>query len=128
MSKIAGVLWQDRKRTLFGLPLSFTKYILTGEKLIVKTGFISIREEEVRLYRIMDISLKRTLGERLFGVGSIRVCSADKTTPEFTIKSVKSSATVKNMLSDLIEKVRQQKRILSREYMGGNDDAEDELV
>lgn len=33
------VIWSDRKRTLFGLPLSFTKYILTEDRLFVQTGF-----------------------------------------------------------------------------------------
>lgn len=34
------ILWKDRKRTLFGLPWSFTKYKLTEEKLIIQTGFL----------------------------------------------------------------------------------------
>ena len=64
------VLWTDRKRVL-GLPLSFTRYSLTANKLVLNTGFMSLHEEEVRLYRVRDISLTRTLGERLFGVGTV---------------------------------------------------------
>ena len=41
------VLWNDRKRTIFGLPWSFTKYKLTEEKFIIQTGFFSIKQEEV---------------------------------------------------------------------------------
>ena len=62
------VVWQDRKRTLFGLPWSFTKYSLTEEKLLVETGFLNKKEEEIRLYRIMDVTLKRSFGERIFGL------------------------------------------------------------
>ena len=29
------VKWKDRKRTIFGLPWSFTRYRLTDDKLIV---------------------------------------------------------------------------------------------
>ena len=50
------VKWQDRKRRMFGLPWSFTKYKLTDDKLIISTGIFSINEEEIRLYRIMDCS------------------------------------------------------------------------
>ena len=56
-----GVVWQDRKRIIFGLPWTFTKYVLTKEKLLIQTGILSTKEEEVRLYRIMDVTLRRSL-------------------------------------------------------------------
>lgn len=115
--------WQDKKRTLFGLPLSFTKYSLTKEKLLVKTGFLSLHEEEVRLYRILDVTLIRSLGQRIFRVGTIHCCSADKSTPEFDIKSVKNSEWVKETLSNLIEEDRNRRRITGREFLS-DDDAE----
>jgi len=110
------VIWSDRKRTIFGLPLSFTKYTITDEKLIIESGFLNKKEEEVRLYRIMDVTLKRSFGERIFGVGTIHCCSADKSTPEFDIKSVKNSADVKNILSDMVESERDRKRVGMREF------------
>ena len=117
--------WSDRKRTLFGLPWSFTKYMVTSEKLLIRTGVFSIREEEIRLYRIMDLTLKRSFGQRIFGVGTIHCCSADKSTPEFDIQSVKRPGIVKNLLSDLVEQERDRKRISGREYL--MDDADDDL-
>lgn len=113
--------WKDRKRIIFGLPWSFTKYSLTDEKLIVKTGFLSTKEDETRLYRIMDVTLKRSLGERIWGLGTIHVCSADKSTPEFDIKRVKKSETVKNLISDMVETERERKRISGREFMSAED-------
>lgn len=103
MGNNTGYKWRERKRTLFGLPLSFTVYKLTEEKLLVETGFFNINQEEVRLYRVLDVTLKRSLGQRIFGLGTIHCCSADKTTPEFDIKNIKNSEKIKEMLSDLIE-------------------------
>lgn len=116
-------IWRDRKRTIFGLPWSFTRYFLTEEKLIIDTGFFNRREEEIRLYRIMDVSLSRTLGERIFGLGTIHCCSGDKTCPEFDIKRVKESKRVKDTLSDLVEKQCLARRVGLREYMDGDEDA-----
>ena len=118
-------LWQDRKRTLFGLPLSFTVYKLTEEKLMIETGFLNKKEEEVRLYRILDITLRRPLGERLFGLGTIHCCSGDKSTPEFDISRIKNAYAVKEMLSDLVEKERAEKRVAGREFMDGESDIGD---
>jgi len=114
-------VWRDRKRTIFGLPLSFTIYTLTDEKLIIETGILNKKEEEIRLYRIMDLTLNRTLGERLFGLGTIHCCTADKSTPEVDIKRIKNSRQIKELLSGMVESQRMQKRVAGREYMGDTD-------
>lgn len=116
------ILWQDRKRTIFGLPWSFTKYQLTDEKLIIQTGFFNIKQEEIRLYRIMDVTLHRLLVQRIWGLGTIHCCSADKSTPEFEIKNIKDSEKIKNLLSDQIEKERTKNKVLSREIMRGEEE------
>ena len=78
-------VWKDRKRIIFGLPWTFTRYYLTEEKLIIDTGFFNRKEEEIRLYRILDITLKRPLGQRLWGLGTVHLCTADKTTSELDV-------------------------------------------
>ena len=84
-------VWKDRKRIIFGLPWSFTVYKLTEEKMFIETGFFSKKEEEIRLYRVMDLTLKRPFGQRIWGLGTIHCCTADKSTPEFDILKVKKA-------------------------------------
>ena len=118
-------IWKDRKRTIFGLPWSFTRYFLTEDKLIIDTGFFSRTEDEIRLYRIMDISLRRSLGERIFGLGTIHCCSGDKTSPEFDIKHIKNPKEVKNLLSDMVEKERLERRVGVREFIDEDEEEQD---
>lgn len=120
-------VWKDRKRTFLGLPLSFTVYSLNEERLFIKSGFLNIKEDEVRLYRITDLSLTRTLLQRMFGVGTISCCSADKTLGNFVIKSVKNPRDVKEKLSELVEKQRDKKRVTSREFLDDSNDDDEEL-
>ena len=116
-------IWSDRKRTIFGLPWSFTKYILTDDKLLIDKGFLRQKEEEIRLYRIMDVSLNRSLFERFDRVGTIHCCSSDRSAPEFDIRRVKNSRMVKDLLSDQVEKQRMARGVTVREemYTGGPD-------
>ena len=114
--------WSDRKRIIFGLPWTFTKYAATDEKLLIRTGVLNVKEEEVRLYSILDLTLKRTLFQRLWGLGTIHVCSADKSTPEFDILNIKNPEIVKNMLSDMVEEERRKKRVSGREFMSSEED------
>lgn len=113
-------VWSDRKRTIFGLPWSFTRYILTDEKLLIIKGFIKQTEEEIRLYRILDMSLTRSVTERIDRVGTIHCCSSDKTASEFDIKRVKNARKVKELLSDLVEKQRIARGVNIREEMTPN--------
>lgn len=118
---MADVVWKDRKRIIFGLPWTFTRYSLTQDKLVIDTGFISRKEDEIRLYRILDISLDRPLSQRIWGLGTIRLNTADKTLPEISIKRIKNAKNVKDMLSEMVEKERDEKRIAAREFMGYGD-------
>ena len=116
------IIWKDRKRTLFGLPLSFTKYSLEEDRLFIETCFFNSVENEVRLYRIMDLQLSRTLGQKMFGLGTIKVKSADKTLGDFEIKNIKNSKEVKEQLSKLVEEMRDKKRVVNRELMMEDDE------
>jgi uncharacterized membrane protein YdbT with pleckstrin-like domain len=113
------IIWEDRKRPFFGLPWSVTKYTLTEEKLLIKTGLLSIKEEEIQLYRITDISLKCSLWQRLFKLGTIHCCSGDRTTPEFNLSDVKNPSKVKELLSKQVEIRRDAKNIAPREVLDG---------
>ena len=112
------ILWKDRKRILFlGLPWSFTRYSVSKDRFFISKGFFSVKDDEVRLYRIMDISLERSFMKRLVGVGTIKVCSRDKTMGDFEIKNIKRPKATKELLSDLVEKQRDIKRVVNRENM-----------
>lgn len=119
-------LWQERKRNALGLPWTFTKYLLTEDRLFVNTGLFKTVENEVRLYRILDLSLSRTLTQKIFGIGTIQVSSADKTLGNFEIKNIKNPSEVKEQLSQLVEENREKKRVTNREFMGDDLDGPDE--
>lgn len=111
-------IWTERKRNALGLPWTFTKYALTEDRLFVTSGLFKTVEDEVRLYRIMDLSLTQTLFQKIFGIGTIQVSSADKTLRDFEIKNVKKPREVKEQLSQLVEENRDKKRVTNREFMG----------
>ena len=113
--------WADRKRTFFGLPWSFTRYRLTKTRLISDIGFFSRNVNEILLYRILDVELHRTLGQRIFGVGDILLFTADPSSPNFRIRSVKQSADVKNLISTYSDAERTSKNVVGREMFGAAD-------
>ena len=113
------ILWKDRKRTFLGLPWSFTRYRLDDENLTVETGFFNSAEDEVRLYRITDVTLTRTFGQKLIGTGTIHCDSSDVTMQNFDIKNVKNPKKVKELLSKLVNESRLRNRVYTSERING---------
>ena len=120
-------IWKDRKRFL-GMPLSFTRYALSEDRLFISVGFLSIKDDEVLLYRIRDIDTSRTLFQRLFGVGTVTVMSSDKTMPVLTLKNIKDPMFVKEIIHKQVEEMKIQRRVRIGEIMGNEiDDADGEF-
>ena len=102
--------WSDRSR-IFGLPITFTKYSMSDDRIFCEKGLFNMKFEEILLYRVRDISMKITLGQRNFGVGSILLQSSDKTAPVLEIKNVKNPRQVKEMIHQQVEQVKEQRRM-----------------
>ena len=102
--------WSDRSR-IFGLPITFTKYSMSDDRIFCEKGLLNMKFEEILLYRVRDISMKITLGQRIFGVGSILMQSSDKTAPVLEIKNVKNPRQVKEMIHQQVEQVKEQRRM-----------------
>lgn len=111
-------IWTDKKRTIFGLPISFTRYILTEKKLITRVGFLSLKEDEVELYRITDKSLQLPLGQRLFGCGTVVIHCKDTDTPVKSIVSIKRPRDFITVLEENVDIQRDRYRVRGRDMVG----------
>ena len=118
-------LWSDKKRIL-GMPISFTTYSLSDDRLFVDKGLVRLQSDEILLYRVRDLSVSQTLGQRIFGVGSIIVQSYDKTSPVLEIRNIKTPFDVKELLHQHVEKMKLERRMRVGEILeDGHDYAED---
>ena len=118
-------IWKDRKRFL-GLPLSFTRYAMSEDRLFLSVGFLSIKDEEVLLYRIRDINTSRTLWQRLFGVGTVVVMSSDKSMPNLVLKNIKDPVAVKELIHEQVEEMKLLRRVRVGEIMTTDMDGDGE--
>ena len=112
-------LWKDRRRRM-GMPLSFTRYALSEDRLFLSVGLLNVKDDEVLLYRVRDISTKRSLWQRLFGMGTITVISSDKSHSMLVLKNVKNPLMVKELLHKQVEIMKLQRRVRVGEIMGSD--------
>ena len=119
-------LWKDKKR-YFGMPISFTRYRLSEDRLFLSVGFLNIKDEEILLYRIRDIATKRNLWQRIFGVGTVTVVSSDKTMPTLVLQNVKDPVMVKELIHKQVEEMKIQRRVRFGEIMTTDADDMDDV-
>ena len=128
--KVVDGKWRARRRLIFlGLPWTFTVYECDDESLRVKTGVLTQKEEDIKLYRILDIGPRRTLLQRMLGLGTITLASSDRSAgSNLAIENIRAPRDTKDWISDVVEKKRDEKRVSAREYMTSDiDDDTDDL-
>ena len=116
------ILWEDKKHWLW-FPFSFTKYSLSEDRLYCQHGLFNTHYDELLLYRITDICLTRTLGQKICGTGTITLTCKGDAQRVVTIKNIKDSKRVKYNLSRMIEEIREERGLVGKEFYGEEQEA-----
>ena len=104
---------EQKRWVFFGLPFTFTKYTVTDEVITVNEGFLSTRENDCYLYKIQDVELKTSLGERIFGLGTVACYTGDNTHPQLFLSHIRNSREIKNYILKASEEARRKRRTLN---------------
>lgn len=120
MSEPNTIAWKDRKHHLW-FPWSFTKYYIEEDRLMIQTGLFSTTLEETLLYRIVDITMKQGLGGKIFGTGNLIIKAKVDATPQIVLENISSPATVRTMLSRMVEESRQNRNVVGKEFYGSRE-------
>lgn len=107
-------LWAG-KPYYFGLP-SFTEYRITNQRLIIESGILTKRTNEMELFRIRDVSVKRNIIERMFNFGDIKIASTDITNSELVLNNVKGSQEVKDIIRNAVREQRNSQKLEFGEF------------
>lgn len=114
------IIIRERSRLLFlGLPFTFKVYTLTDKQLCYKQGFLNTIEEEIQLYRVIDITKKRNIIQRILGLGTIIVYSNDRTDSQLEIKNIAHYDDFYHYLSESVESERIRYRVRPGEVIDG---------
>ena len=90
-------------------------------------GLLNLKDDEVLLYRVRDIDTKRTLWQRLFGVGTVTVMSSDKSMPNMVLKNIKNPMAVKELIHEQVEDMKIRRRVRFGEIMSADMDHDDDV-
>ena len=115
--------FKEKKRWVFlGLPFTFTTYTITEEIVTIDQGLLNRKEDDCYMYKIQDVELTRTLGERIFGLGTVICYTGDTTHPKLYLEHIKHAREVKNYILETSEKMRMRRRTLNTLNIGAESD------
>lgn len=104
----------ERKRLLFfGLPWTFTRYTIRDEMITINTGLLSTKENDCYMYKVQDVELSASLGERIFGMGTIICYTGDTTNPKLYIEHVRNAKAIKDFILEASEEARMKRRTMN---------------
>ena len=114
-------IFSERKRWLFfGLPWTFTKYMLKEEILTKQTGFFNTVINDCYMYKIVDVQLERSLFEKMVGLGTVVCYTSDTTDKVLKLIHIRKAEQIKNFILEKSEKMRMKRRTLNTMSLNSN--------
>lgn len=112
----------ERKRWLFfGLPFTFTKYMIKEDMITVDTGFFRTVENDCYMYKVQDVQHIASLVEKMFGLGTVICFTGDTTHPQLVIEHVKNSKAIKEFILEQSEQARLRRRTVNMLDIGSGE-------
>ncbi len=109
----------ERKRwTFLGLPFTFTKYTVKEDVITINAGLLKSMENDCYMYKVQDVELTATLGEKLFGLGTVICYTGDTTHPRLVLEHIKHARTVKDFILKNSEEARLKRRTVNMVDIG----------
>ena len=112
----------ERKRWLFfGLPFTFTKYMIREDMITVDTGLLKTVENDCYKYKVQDVQHVASLAEKLFGLGTVICFTGDTTHPQLILEHIKHSKEIKEFILHQSEEARMKRRTVNTLDIGSGD-------
>ena len=109
----SNVVWYDRKH-YYGFPVSSVRYEISEDRLFCSTGILNQKHDQLQLYLIRDLSVTRTLGQRLCGVGNVIVTTVEGEI--ITLENIRAPYHVKELIYSYMEQEKRRKWYRRRDY------------
>jgi uncharacterized membrane protein YdbT with pleckstrin-like domain len=76
------------------LKLKMMHYEVVPDRIEFSRGILDRRVDNIDMFRVIDLKLRRSLLDCIFGIGTVVLITTDKTDPDFTFEKVRDCRTL----------------------------------
>ena len=113
------ILWMG-----LGLLVSLWKYLqiktwkikITNQRIIEEKGIFSKTINELELFRVKDIILKKSFWDRILGISQIYLRTSDKSNHHYILYGIIDGDQLRENLRNIVEKRREEKGVVERDF------------
>jgi uncharacterized membrane protein YdbT with pleckstrin-like domain len=107
-----------------GLLLALWKYLdtrlntfkITNQRIIEKRGILSVRTNQLELFRVKDIQLDQPFVLRLFGLSNIILTTSDVSNPVYKIRGIEHGAALLEHIRVAVDQRRDIKGVRELDF------------
>ena len=119
----------ERKRwVFFGLPFTFTKYFIKEDMITMDEGLFKTVENDCYMYKVQDVQHSASLGEKMFGLGTVTCFTGDITHSQLVLRHIKHSREIKDYILKQSEEARLKRRTVNMLDIGADGRSEERRV
>lgn len=97
------------------LRLKMTRYEVTSERIEYSRGIFDRRVDNLDMFRVIDLKLRRSLLDCILGIGTVSLITTDKTDPEFTFEKIPNPRKLYDVIKKASLEADQQNRVIHLE-------------
>jgi membrane protein YdbS with pleckstrin-like domain len=75
-------------------------YTLTSQRFIHERGLLWRQQDRIETIDVDDVTVQQGPVQRMLGIGTVRITSSDRTTPEFMIVGIENVRQVAAMIDE----------------------------
>lgn len=107
---VVPLLWVSQLFVLAYRKLAI-RYQLTCQRFVHRSGIFHQRTDRIEVIDIDDVVVTQTLPQRIFGVGTIRLASSDRSHPELLMPGIANVDSVAALIDDTRRTERRRRGI-----------------
>jgi hypothetical protein len=90
-------------------------YEVTAERIEWGRGIFDRRVDNLDMFRVVDLKLRRSLFDCIVGIGTVGLITTDKTDPEFVFEKIRNSRELYDVIKEASLEADQRNRVLHLE-------------